>query len=129
MSQNNFVEQHIKKYGRALDYEEKLLKKEAREEKKIAKQSKTLIGLKAKIFKRKDMQRKFSLKRMKYLKKRKLKIKKLLKQRDYRHICLIDKLKEKNLMIRLSKEDKIKLLSFQYQLLRLKANPRRKYLE
>ncbi|ORD94373.1 hypothetical protein A0H76_1285 [Hepatospora eriocheir] len=66
---------------------------------------------------------------MKYLKRRKLKIKKLLKQRDYRHICLIDKQKEKNLMIRLNKEDKIKLLSFQYQLLRLKANLRRKYLE
>ncbi|ORD98413.1 NSA2 [Hepatospora eriocheir] len=78
MSQNNFVEQHIKEYGRALDYEEKLLKKEAREEKKIAKQSKTLIGLKAKIFKKKRHAEKIQLKKNEIFKEKKVKDKEVI---------------------------------------------------
>jgi len=50
MPQNNFIERRIKKYGRALDYEEKVRKRESRNFKKIAKKSKKLRGIKAKIF-------------------------------------------------------------------------------
>ena len=53
MPQNNFVEQHIKKYGRQLDYEVKKLKKEARADAILGRKIKKLHGIKAKLFNKK----------------------------------------------------------------------------
>ncbi|KAF9764108.1 Ribosome biogenesis protein NSA2 [Nosema granulosis] len=63
MPQNNFVEQHIKKYGRRLDYEVKKLKKEARAEATLGKKVKNLHGIKAKLFMKKRYNEKVQLKK------------------------------------------------------------------
>ncbi|AFM99343.1 putative 40S ribosomal protein S8 [Encephalitozoon hellem ATCC 50504] len=63
MPQNDFVERHIKKYGRRLDYEIKKYKKERREEKLVSKKASKLFGIKAKLFAKKQRAAKIQLKR------------------------------------------------------------------
>lgn len=63
MPQNEFVERHIKKYGRRLDYELKEYKKERRNEKLACRKANTLFGLKAKLFAKKQHSTKIQLKR------------------------------------------------------------------
>lgn len=63
MPQNNFVEQHIKKYGRQLDYEIKQLKKEARSAAILGRKVKRLHGIKAKLFTKKRRNEKIQLKK------------------------------------------------------------------
>ena len=63
MPQNNFVERRIKKLGRALDYEERQRKAESRSFKKIAKKSKKLRGIKAKIFHKQRYQEKVNIRK------------------------------------------------------------------
>lgn len=63
MPQNDFVERHIKKYGRRLDHELKEYKKERRNEKLVAKKAKTLFGLKGILFAKKRHSEKIQLKK------------------------------------------------------------------
>ncbi|CAD25991.1 similarity to HYPOTHETICAL PROTEIN: YEV6_yeast [Encephalitozoon cuniculi GB-M1] len=63
MPQNDFVERHIKKYGRRLDHELRKYKKERRNEKLVAKTAKRLFGLKAKLFAKKQHAAKIQLKK------------------------------------------------------------------
>lgn len=63
MPQNEYVEQSIKIYGRALNYEVKKAKKQAREEKLVAKKVTTLTGIKARLFKKKLQAEKIQLKK------------------------------------------------------------------
>ncbi|KAK6090858.1 hypothetical protein P3W45_000103 [Vairimorpha bombi] len=63
MPQNNFVEQHIKKYGRRLDHEVKKLKKEARAGAILGRKIKKLHGIKAKLFTKKRRNEKIQLKK------------------------------------------------------------------
>lgn len=72
MPQNEYVEETIKKYGRALDYEFKKAKKAARQEKIIAKKVTTLTGIKAKLFKKKLQAEKVQLKKNMKLKENKI---------------------------------------------------------
>ncbi|GMM51251.1 rRNA-processing protein [Starmerella bacillaris] len=53
MPQNEYIEEHIKKYGRRLDYEERTRKREAREGHRIAKNAQKLTGFRAKMFAKK----------------------------------------------------------------------------
>ena len=50
MPQNEYMEAHVKKYGRRLDHEERQRKKAARAKHEIAKKAKNLQGIKAKLF-------------------------------------------------------------------------------
>jgi len=50
MPQNDYIDLHKKRFGEKLDHEEVQRKKLARMPHKIAKKSKTLKGLKAKLF-------------------------------------------------------------------------------
>ncbi len=63
MPQNNFVERKIRKFGRALDFEERQRKAESRSHKKIAKKSKKLRGIKAKIFHKQRYQEKVNIRK------------------------------------------------------------------
>ncbi|KAL6120922.1 hypothetical protein NUSPORA_02261 [Nucleospora cyclopteri] len=63
MSQNDFVDQRIKIYGRSPDDELRKAKREAREPKLISKLAKTLTGIKAKIFMKKRKSEKIQLKK------------------------------------------------------------------
>lgn len=63
MPQNEYVERHIKKYGRRLDHELKKYKKERRGEKLVAKKASMLFGLKAKLFAKKQRAAKIQLKK------------------------------------------------------------------
>ncbi|KAM0671741.1 putative ribosomal protein S8 [Ordospora colligata] len=63
MPQNDFVERYVKKHGRRLDYELKKYKKERREEKSVQKKARILIGLKAKMFAKKQHAEKIQLKK------------------------------------------------------------------
>lgn len=63
MPQNDYVDQSIKTYGRALDYEFRQAKKEARKSKIISKKSTTLTGMKAKLFHKKIAAEKIQLKK------------------------------------------------------------------
>jgi ribosome biogenesis protein NSA2 len=63
MAQNNYVEEHIKKYGRRLDHEIKECKKKAREPHRISALAKTLHGHKAKMFSKKRKNEKIQLKK------------------------------------------------------------------
>lgn len=63
MPQNEYVEESIKQYGRALDYEIRKAKKVAREPKMILKKSTTLTGMKAKLFQKKCLAEKIQLKK------------------------------------------------------------------
>jgi ribosome biogenesis protein NSA2 len=50
MPQHDYIDLHRKRYGRRLDHEERQRKKTARSKHEIAKKSKTLTGIKAKLF-------------------------------------------------------------------------------
>ncbi|XP_018793828.1 PREDICTED: ribosome biogenesis protein NSA2 homolog [Bactrocera latifrons] len=50
MPQNEYMERHLKLYGRRLDYEERKRKKEARLPKERARKAQKLRGIKAKLF-------------------------------------------------------------------------------
>lgn len=50
MPQNEYMERHRKLYGRRLDYEERIRKKEARLPKERARKARKLRGIKAKLF-------------------------------------------------------------------------------
>lgn len=63
MPQNDYIEQHIKKHGRRLDYEERKRKREARESHKVAKNAQELKGWKAKMFNKKRYQEKVTMKK------------------------------------------------------------------
>lgn len=63
MPQNEYVEDAIRRYGRPLNYEIRKAKKEARQEKVIAKKVTTLTGIKAKLFKKKLQAEKIQLKK------------------------------------------------------------------
>jgi len=63
MPQNEYVEQSIKTYGRELDYERKKAKLSARMEKIVGKKSRTLIGMKAKLFHKKVFAEKVNLRK------------------------------------------------------------------
>ena len=78
MPQNEYIEQHIKKHGRRLDYEERKRKKEAREGHRVAKDAQTLKGWRAKQFAKKRYAEKVAMKkRSKLIKK--------VKSRDHQH--------------------------------------------
>ena len=63
MPQNEYMERHRKLYGRRLDYEERLRKKEARAPKKRAKEARVLRGIKAKLFQKDRRNEKIQMKR------------------------------------------------------------------
>lgn len=63
MPQNEHIEQHIKKYGRRLDYEERRRKKEAREAHRIASDAQNLRGFRAKQFAKKRFAEKAEMKK------------------------------------------------------------------
>lgn len=50
MPQNEYMERHLKLYGRRLDYEDRKRKKEARLPKERARKAQKLRGIKAKLF-------------------------------------------------------------------------------
>jgi len=54
MPQNEYMDLHRKRYGRRLDHEERLRKREAREPKKRALMAKKTLGLKAKLLHKKN---------------------------------------------------------------------------
>lgn len=63
MPQNEYIEQHIKRNGRRLDYEEKKRKREARESHRVAKDAHTLKGWKGKQFAKKRHNEKVAMKK------------------------------------------------------------------
>lgn len=63
MAQNDYVDQSIRTYGRALDYEFKKAKKDARKSKLISKKSTTLTGMRAKLYHKKIAAEKIQLKK------------------------------------------------------------------
>lgn len=63
MPQNEYIEQHIKKYGRRLDHEERKRKREARESHKIARDAQNLRGWRAKQFSKKRYAEKTEMKK------------------------------------------------------------------
>eukprot|EP01057_Protomagalhaensia_wolfi_P001400 Protomagalhaensia_wolfi_Nauph_80__1399@NODE_183_length_3259_cov_1110_229503_g138_i0_p1_GENE_NODE_183_length_3259_cov_1110_229503_g138_i0NODE_183_length_3259_cov_1110_229503_g138_i0_p1_ORF_typecomplete_len259_score74_17Ribosomal_S8e/PF01201_22/1_5e46Taqexonuc/PF09281_10/0_012DUF3746/PF12562_8/1_6e03DUF3746/PF12562_8/0_26_NODE_183_length_3259_cov_1110_229503_g138_i021332909 len=52
MPQNEYIDLHIKRFGRQLDHEERQRKKEARAPKLVSKKAQKLRGIKAKLFSR-----------------------------------------------------------------------------
>ena len=63
MPQNDYIEQHIKRHGRRLDYDEKKRKKQARESHKISKDAQSLKGWKGKQFAKKRYAEKVAMKK------------------------------------------------------------------
>ena len=63
MPQNEHIELATKRYGRRLDHDEKKRKKEARGVKKVARQARSLLGLKAKLFAKKRHHEKVQMKK------------------------------------------------------------------
>lgn len=63
MPQNDYVERHIRRYGRRLDHELKKYKKERRSESLVSRKAHTLFGLKAKLFAKKQRNAKIQLKK------------------------------------------------------------------
>lgn len=64
MPQNEHIELHRKRYGRRLDYEERLRKKQAREGRVNATKSKKLRGIKAKLFHKKRYSEKVEMRKL-----------------------------------------------------------------
>ncbi|KZT56575.1 ribosomal protein S8e [Calocera cornea HHB12733] len=73
MPQNEYIEEHIKRHGRRLDYEEKKRKRAAREAHRMSAKTQTMHGFKAKL-----------LHQAQYAKK--VQLKKTLKQHDERNL-------------------------------------------
>lgn len=63
MPQNEYIEDHIKKYGRRLDHEERKRKREAREGHRVAKDAQNLTGFRAKMFAKKRYAEKAEMKK------------------------------------------------------------------
>lgn len=63
MPQNEYMERHRKLYGRRLDYEERLRKREAREPHKRSEKARRLRGLKAKLFNKERRNEKIQMKK------------------------------------------------------------------
>lgn len=63
MPQNEYIEDHIKKYGRRLDFEQRKRKREAREGHRVAKDAQNLRGHKAKMFAKKRYAEKSEMKK------------------------------------------------------------------
>ncbi|EJW04765.1 hypothetical protein EDEG_01055 [Edhazardia aedis USNM 41457] len=63
MPQNNYIEEHIKKHGRSLDYEVKKAKKEARQPNKIKTLARKLHGHRAIMFNQQRRAQKIQLKK------------------------------------------------------------------
>lgn len=63
MPQNEYIEDHIKKYGRRLDYEQRKRKREAREGHRVSKDAQNLRGHKAKMFAKKRYAEKSEMKK------------------------------------------------------------------
>eukprot|EP00392_Amoebophrya_sp_AT5.2_P002074 g2079.t1 len=63
MPQNEYIEEHQRRFGKRLDHEERTRKKKARLVKKEAKMAKKLTGLKAKIFHKKRYTEKAEMKK------------------------------------------------------------------
>jgi len=53
MPQNEYIEEHVRRFGKRFDHAERLRKKKAREPHKIAKTARKLKGIKAKLFAKK----------------------------------------------------------------------------
>ncbi|XP_074593958.1 NSA2 ribosome biogenesis factor-like IP259 [Brevipalpus obovatus] len=63
MPQNDYIDLHIKRHGRRLDYEERKRKKESRKPRELAKKAKTLRKIKAKIFNKERFKEKVQMKK------------------------------------------------------------------
>lgn len=63
MPQNEYIEQHIKKYGRRLDYDERQRKREARMPHKLSKMAQTLKGHRGIMFAKKRYAEKTEMKK------------------------------------------------------------------
>ncbi|KAL0227398.1 hypothetical protein P9112_014722 [Eukaryota sp. TZLM1-RC] len=64
MPQNEHIELHLKRHGRRLDYHERQRKREAREPHRIAKESKSVHGLRAKLLNKQRFKEKAQMKKM-----------------------------------------------------------------
>ena len=64
MPQNDYIDLHIKRHGRRLDYEERKRKKEARKPRELAKKAKTLRKIKAKLYNKERFREKEQIKFM-----------------------------------------------------------------
>jgi ribosome biogenesis protein NSA2 len=63
MPQNEYMEAHVKKFGRRLDHEERMRKKAARANREISKKARNLQGIKAKLFHKKRYTEKATMKK------------------------------------------------------------------
>ncbi|CAO3667900.1 unnamed protein product [Umbelopsis vinacea] len=63
MPQNEYIEEHIKRHGRRLDYAERKRKREAREVHKNSQYAQKVIGLKAKLLNKKRHSEKIQMKK------------------------------------------------------------------
>jgi len=63
MPQNEYMEEHARRFGKRFDHDERLRKKKARQVKKDAKMSKKLRGIKAKIYHKKKYAEKATMKK------------------------------------------------------------------
>ena len=63
MPQNQYIEEHTRRFGKKFDHAEVTRKKAAREVKKISKQAKKLRGIKAKLFHKKRYVEKATMKK------------------------------------------------------------------
>ena len=65
MPQGDHIELHRKRYGRALDYEERTRKREAREVKKRSKLAQNSLGIKGKLLAKQRAKEKATMKKHK----------------------------------------------------------------
>ena len=63
MPQNEYMERHRKLYGRRMDYEQRMRKKEAREPHLRSDKAKRLRGLKAKLYNKERRNEKIQMKK------------------------------------------------------------------
>jgi ribosome biogenesis protein NSA2 len=61
--QNEYIERHVKRYGRRLDHEERVRKRTAREAHKVAHDAQNLRGLRAKLYAKKRHAQKIQMKK------------------------------------------------------------------
>merc|ERR1712230_208428 len=63
MAQGNYIEEHYKRHGRRLDYEERKRKRQAREAHKASSQAQSLHGIKAKLLHKRRYAEKAAMKK------------------------------------------------------------------
>merc|ERR1711939_1113446 len=63
MAQGNYIEEHYKRHGRRLDYEERKRKRQAREAHKALSQAQPLHGIKAKLLHKRRYAEKAAMKK------------------------------------------------------------------